>query len=108
MGDGSGEKEAAGFHMGHTEEPLFEQLVAEMEPEWEEMTGRYEMPEQKGEACELTISLEGDELDTGFQFTFGSESAGPPEELLDWVEGAVAISQEWWEDQRNRKRKNKK
>ncbi|RMG71748.1 MAG: hypothetical protein D6722_06375, partial [Bacteroidetes bacterium] len=63
---GDGEDEQPPFFMGRTEEPLFEEFVAQLSPELLELTGRYTFPDQQGVPCELVLALAGEGIDTGF------------------------------------------
>lgn len=99
MGDGSGDPEVGRFFMGTTQEPYFKQLIQSINQKVFELAGRYELPYEGGEHVHLTIHCKGDQLDTGFEFTFGSESMGPPEEILAIVEKAVELTDPWYEEQ---------
>lgn len=103
---GDGETQPPQLVMGRTEEPLFADFVTQLTPELLELTGRYTYPDPQGERCELTIALSGPEIDTGFAFTYGSESEGPPEEIVALVEYALDLTDPWYETQlarRNRR-----
>lgn len=97
-GDGSPEH-AQHVFMGRGEAEAFDALMAAWEEDWFELAGRYTLPDPKGDPATLTISFSSDELDTGVEFHYGTESEGPPEELVDWVERALDLTQPWWEDQ---------
>ncbi len=106
MGDGSGDPEVARFFMGSSPEPLFQQLIAGMDEKVFELAGRYELPYEGGERLRLTLHFKGEKLDTGFEFSYGSESMGPPEELLEIVEQAVALTDGWYEAQLMKNKSN--
>lgn len=106
MGDGSGDPEVGRFFMGNTREPLFRQLIQSIDPKVFELAGRYELPYEAGEHIQLTIHCKGEKLDTGFDFSFGSESMGPPEEILAIVEKAVELTDEWYEQQLMKNQRN--
>lgn len=108
MGNGTGDPEQSGWFMGQTEEPLLADWVKLLSPELMELTGRYEYPDPLGERCELTITLEDETGNsTGFAFTYGTESDGPPEEIFELVNAAMDLSEPWWEAQRLRKQQGK-
>ncbi|GAB4427056.1 MAG: hypothetical protein OHK0039_45250 [Bacteroidia bacterium] len=98
------EEGSTAFFMGRTDEPLFDQLLASLSDDMLELTGRYEYPDLRGERCVLTITLEGQDLETGFEFTYGSEAVGPPEEIVDWVDRAITLTDPWYEAQLVRRR----
>ncbi len=105
MGDGTGEASTAGWYLGQTEEPLFQQWISLLEEELLQMAGRYDLPDPKGEDCALTITLEAGETSTGFAFRYGSESLGPPSEIMELVNAAVDLSDEWWQSQRHKRKR---
>jgi hypothetical protein len=106
MGDGNPGSEVRELVMGQTDEPLFDELLQAIPDEWMAHTGRYEMPEIKGARCELSVALEGETEETGFAFTFGTQSDGAPEEFVDLVEMAMEMTDEWY--QANRKPQQRK
>lgn len=95
------------FCIGTSEESLFEAFMAEVPSELDEMTGRYTFPDPKGDLCMLTLALSGENLDTGFEFTYGSESEGPPEEVIALIEVLLDLTDDWYNEQRERKKRNK-
>ena len=105
VGDGSNEL-ISRFFMGRTEEPLFQAFIENFSDDLLKMVGRYEFPNPQGELCSLTITLEGDEVETGFEFTYGSESDGPPEEIVDLVNLALDLTDPWYKEQLNQKKRN--
>ncbi|MCI4667767.1 MAG: hypothetical protein MRZ79_06365 [Bacteroidia bacterium] len=103
---GNGEKSGGKMAMGRTEEPLFESLLEAMPEDWLKNTGRYTLPDPKGKMAQLTLVLETeDEQETGFEFTYGIQSGGPPEDFVEYVEYAIELTDEWYE---NMTRKGKK
>ena len=107
IGDGSEpDKVLPQLCMGHTEDNLFEDALALFEEEWLDMCGRYQFPNPQGKACKLTIILEGEE-EMGVEFNYGSLSDGPPEDIIDWVEQVVHLTDDWWEGQLTKKQRRK-
>lgn len=107
-GDGSPE-DASSMFMGNTSEPFLENWLKLLPAEMLENTGRYTFPDPQGDICLLTIALEGPEMNTGFEFSYGSLSDGPPEDIIELVEGAMEITDEWYETQKaSRQQKRKK
>jgi hypothetical protein len=92
--------------MGTTQKPLFKKLIQSIDKKVFELTGRYELPYEQGEHIHLTIHCKGDDLDTGFEFSYGSESMGPPEEILAIVEKAVELTDAWYEEQLEKNLRN--
>ncbi|MCB0844203.1 MAG: hypothetical protein KDE26_13195 [Bacteroidetes bacterium] len=105
MGDGSNEG-ISRFFMGQTEDPVFQDFMEEFPAELLSLAGRYTFPNPQGEICFLEITLEGEEINTGFAFTYGADSEGPPEEIFELVNLALDLSDPWYEDQLNQKKRN--
>ena len=99
MGDGSDDPKMRLMFMKRIEEPLFDRLMEILSVDLLSMVGRYTFPDPKGDLTQLLITLEGDnDTETGFEFVYGSDSEGPPEEIIDFVEYAVELSDPYWED----------
>ncbi|MEM7367121.1 MAG: hypothetical protein AAF587_00900 [Bacteroidota bacterium] len=110
MGDGlPQEGSSLSMCMGRLEDSFaFDQILGLMDSSWMDMTGRYELPDPQGTISTLSVGLEGDELDTGFSFTYGMDSEGPPEEFVHLVESAISITDPWYEEQIIRKKQRRK
>ena len=89
--------------MGHLDPVFFAELMEAFEDEWLNMTGRYEMPEISGDRCQLSIELSGEKSGTGIAFIYGTESMGPPEEIIHWVDLAVSSTDEWYHSRKRQK-----
>ncbi|MEL6251744.1 MAG: hypothetical protein AAFR87_07025 [Bacteroidota bacterium] len=104
MGDGSDDPKMRLMFMKRIEEPLFDRLMEILSVDLLSMVGRYTFPDPKGDHTQLLITLEGEnDAETGFEFIYGSDSDGPPEEIIDFVEYAVELSDPYWEDFLSRK-----
>ena len=88
------------FIMGKGNPEMFLTILKGLQDEWLAWVGRYEYPDPKGDTCHLSISLSGEGVDTGLAFQYGSQSEGPPEEIVQWVEQALEITEPWLQDQR--------
>ena len=97
MGNGSGEKDHNKLCMGHSDEGLLSQWMEAFDPSWFELAGRYTLPDQEGKTCVLSLSFSGEKLDTGFEFTYGMDGTGPPEEIVELVDFALKLTDEWYE-----------
>lgn len=105
---GSGESTGGKMAMGRTEEPIFQQLLEALPEDWLTNTGRYTLPDPKGKLAQLTIALESShEEETGFEFTYGTQSDGPPEDMVEYVEYAIALTDEWYEEMTRKGRKKR-
>lgn len=97
MGNGDSENKDLQLYMGTTEEPLFVEFMRHIPSDMFDYTGRYTMPNPKGEVGRLEIAFEGRDIDTGFECLYGTESDGPPEEMVSLVELALALTDPWVE-----------
>lgn len=109
MGDGGDDPKMRLMFMKRVEEPVFDHLIEGLSVELLALVGRYTYPEPKGDLTQLVITLEGGENEeTGFEFVYGSDSTGPPEEIIDFVEYAVELSDPYWEEYLSRKLQSSK
>jgi len=102
---GDGENLGGKPAMGRTDETLFQHLIEALPMDWFQHTGRYTLPYPKGKTAKLTISFEGEELNAGFEFTYGTQSDGPPEDMIEYVELALELSEDWYQSQGKKKNK---
>ena len=87
--------------IGITKLPLFDRLREKVPQAWFSHLGGYEVPDQKGLPCELTIVMKHtDGQESGLVFRYGSESQGPPGDVCQFVTDAVAITSIWYEEQK--------
>jgi hypothetical protein len=104
LGTGAVDNTENDMFIGKTDEPLFLQLRSRIDPRWlPQMGSSYALPERKGKECELTIGFKfGDSKETGVTFKYGSESQGPPGDLVKFVINAVEITNPWYEREKKR------
>jgi hypothetical protein len=95
------------FCMGFVEEDLLGAFLEAIPEELMELAGRYTFPDPQGALCVLSIALEGKNLDTGFEFTYGEKSDGPPEEIVTLFELLLDLTDDWYHEQRAKKKRNK-
>jgi hypothetical protein len=87
--------------IGITKEPLFAKLMRHLNDEMLNYMGGYDVPDQRGVPCKLSIGLlfaHGD--DNGFGFRYGSQSEGPPHEIVQFITAAVQLTDPWFERQK--------
>ena len=88
------------LHIGAGQEQLFRDFASIIPDEIFEYAGRYDLPEPQGLPCQLTLLLQGrDDSGIGYEFNYGSESQGPPEEIQELVTTAIKITDKWLEAQ---------
>ncbi|MEL6629667.1 MAG: hypothetical protein AAFQ83_21570 [Bacteroidota bacterium] len=95
------------FAMGTTDEPIFSALLQSVPGDWFSNEGRYALPDPKGKLAELTIGFSGNDVDTGIAFTYGTQSDGPPEDVIEYIEYALELTDPWYVNQTTKKKKNK-
>ena len=101
MGTGAVNNQEKDLFIGLTEEPLFEKLKETMQDEMLNHMGGYDVPDKIGAECTLSIafSFTNDEQN-GFGFKYGSESDGPPYEIVQFVTAAVQLTAPWFQEQK--------
>lgn len=99
---GTGEEDGidSRLFVGVTTEPVFDEFMAKVKEESLQHPGVFSLPEQKGKSCRLVILFTAAGKEIGFDFSFGSESEGPPMEIFKWVERAVELTDPWYENQK--------
>ena len=101
MGTGEIENTDRNLFLGVVNEPLFDQLMGYLNDEMLDYMGGYETPDSQGVPCTLMIGLSFDNgEENGFGFKYGSESTGPPHELVEFVMAAIELTDPWFEDQK--------
>jgi len=88
------------LYIGKATEPLFEQFMSKVSNEIFEHTGVYDIPEQRGKKCKLTLLFNTETGDDGFEFLYGTESQGPPGEIRELVSEAVRLTDGWFQQQK--------
>lgn len=53
--------------------------------------------EIKGQRCQLTIAFDVPDMPAGVEFVYGSESMGPPLEIINIVTSAIQLTQPWYD-----------
>jgi hypothetical protein len=101
MGTGSAQCTERHLFIGRTSQPLLPSLLANLTDEMLRFTGGYDVPNQQGDSCRLSIALKfTDGTEDGFGFAYGSRSQGPPTEISAFVRAAVSITDPWYSQQK--------
>jgi hypothetical protein len=109
LGTGSVDNSENDLFIGRTSEPLFSQLRARVQPQWMAQLGGYDVPDKVGSACTLSVLFQGSNGEEGgLEFSYGSESQGPPAEICAFVTEAVRLTDPWYEQQKRMVRESKK
>jgi hypothetical protein len=101
LGTGAVKNRDNELFIGVTKEPLFDRLMTNLQDSWLDHMGGYDVPDQQGAPCELSIAFSfGKDNDNGFEFRYGSESQGPPEDIARFVIAAIEITEPWFKAQK--------
>ena len=102
MGNGSLTNSDHEMYIGRQPEPLFARFIDRITPQMLEHQGAYELPNRVGANCELTLLLgyRDSKRSAGFKFIYGSESQGPPPEIVELVRYAAEVTTPWHEQQK--------
>lgn len=98
-GSGRPNTEENDVFIGVAPGPFFEQAMEFFDIEWLYRCGTYEIPDQLGERCVLTLTffLAHQPPDAAvLEFRYGAKSQGPPPGVQEFVRRAVAVTQEWY------------
>ena len=106
-GDGESDQLTSRMYMGRIETEIFDALIAKFDPKWIEEAGRYTMPQAAGQHCCLTLSFEAESDELGVEFIYQSEGHGPPEDLVEFVELALSLSDDWYGEMLEKHPKNR-
>jgi len=100
MGNGSTQPTDRDLYIGRTLEPLLPALLTHLTDDVLRLTGIYDDSDKRGTPCRLSIALKFlDGADDGFDFSYGSDSLGPPDDISSFVQAAVAITEPWYTKQ---------
>jgi hypothetical protein len=100
IGTGALDNVEKALFIGATADNLFEKFMQKVSEDMFEHAGCYAQPEPKGQPCKLTMAFRRPKDPVGFEFSFGSESEGPPEELAELVKYAAELTEPWYEKQK--------
>jgi hypothetical protein len=72
-------------------------------------SGVRRQPDIMGEICRLTIIFQGpNDVDFPFRVVYGSDSDGPPRELVEILINAVKITEGWYQEELNQPQEEEK
>ncbi len=107
QGTGAVNNQEHDLFIGVTKEPLFDQLMTYLDDEMLRFMGGRDLPDQKGVPCMLSIGFSFRSADdNGFGFRYGSESIGPPHEIVQFVTAAVQLTNPWFNEFKQAARKS--
>jgi hypothetical protein len=80
---------------------LFENVLQGIPSSWSLVFGQYETAQKKGNLCELAVIFinEDHSCKEGFYFRYGTESPGPPREIMRFILAAKTLTEPWYQEQ---------
>ena len=104
---GSGTKDISKERfLGQSDGQYFKELMKEMDEEIFEHFGVYDMPEKDGSQCHLSVVFKDEKSVHGFDFYYGYKSKnGPHFQIASLVDKAVKITEGWYREALNKKKK---
>lgn len=100
IGTGAIDNSEKALFIGQTGDGLFERFMEKVDEAIFENSGAYKHPDPKGRACKLELAFRRPSGPLGFEFHFGSESEGPPEEISALVIHAIELTEPWYTKQK--------
>ncbi len=83
--------------VGHTDDPVFADIVAALPDDFTDNLGTFALPEQEGTPMLLRILLSTADGDREMAISYGSDSLGPPEDIVRFVLQARAFTDPWYQ-----------
>lgn len=107
-GTGSPDNELP-LHRGVSNQKHFDAFMMTVNESIFAYRGVHRLMSPVGKECRLTIIFQGpNEVDFSFRVIYGSESEGPPRELVELLINAVKITDVWYQEQLNDTKEKKK
>jgi hypothetical protein len=98
LGTGEIDNQEHDLLSGTASPELFRQTIKQLTDPMLDHLGSYDIADKEGLHCQLNIGFQyADGMENGFAFHYGSESEGPPQELVAFVAAAVQITEPWYE-----------
>ena len=108
LGSGAADNQEKDMFIGVTRDGLFEEFMRRVPGGLLEHQGAYDIAEKQGVTCKLSLLFgSGESTLAGFEFTYGSESQGPPQEICDLVLAARELTEPWYRTQQRMTAQNK-
>ena len=108
MGTGSVSNTERDLYIGDGQSELFASFMEQVPEEIFSACGRYELPARQGADCLLTIlfgTKSEPPVGVGFEFLYGAESEGPPDDICRLVRAAVELTGPWFQQFKEMERK---
>jgi hypothetical protein len=104
---GSGTKDISKERfLGQSDGQYFKELIGDIDEEIFDHFGVYDLPEKDGSQCHLSVVFKDEKGVSGFDFYFGYKSKnGPQIKIAGLLDKAVKITEDWYREALNKKRK---
>ena len=100
MGYGNESYEPKDLYIGSATENCFKEFRDDVKDEYLTYAGTYTSEDSKGLLCRLTVEFSTGEADYNFEYKYGSESAGPHQEIMQLVKKAIDVTEPWFLQQK--------
>ncbi|HUU01027.1 MAG TPA: hypothetical protein VM425_06270 [Myxococcota bacterium] len=100
IGTGAANNKEKALFIGQTPDELFLRFMDQVDEAIFQNAGVYKHADPKGVLCKLELAFRRPGGPLGFEFHFGTESEGPPEEISALVRQAIELTEPWYEAQK--------
>jgi len=101
MGTGAEDNSEKQLFIGMIDVGAFTAVCALAGPVINKWIGGYGAPDSKGKPCKLLVGFQtSDGREFMSRWEYGSESQGPPPEVVSIVMKAVESTDQWWQEQK--------
>jgi len=101
MGSIPMQPDESGLYVGTTDRPLLDEALEALPVAFFDTLGHFSQPHQAGVPMTLTVALRTDDGEEHpFILEYGSDSPGPPQDLVAFVLKALEVTQDWYDGQR--------
>lgn len=96
---GSGRLDNKEFELvnGVADRAIFDELLKSLPESFLESEGSYNDPDLRGQRLGLSITLMVAGREHSFQIVYGSESEGPPDDVVAFVVAAKELTESWYQ-----------
>jgi hypothetical protein len=97
LGSGRLDNDEFALVSGVTDKTIFDEVLQSLPDEFLESEGSYSDPNLRGQRLGLNITLMVNGSEHGFQMVYGSESEGPPDDVVAFVVAAKNLTESWYQ-----------
>lgn len=97
LGSGRLDNDEFALVSGVTDKAIFDEMLKSLPEEFLESEGNYSDPNLRGQRLGLSITLMVNGNEHSFQMIYGSESEGPPDDVVAFVMAAKELTESWYQ-----------